>query len=127
MNRTEANRIVTWFKKRVGLNDWLIRVSLEPLPDWLPDDVKANPSTTLGFNLTDDDWNDAKIWINLAAHKGDGTDKESPIHTLLHELLHTWLIDRGKEVIEGDDPRGEQMINRLSGIHATLYGVEIGD
>ena len=125
MTKTEARRVVGWFRKWFGLRDWNIIVQLQDDPPKWDASVEIDDVAAM---VSDKRTETAWIWVSpkrcaepSAVFDGE---PEDPVPVLLHELLHVLMAKSG---IEGDGKdRGENAVNRLSVALAALYRLETG-
>jgi len=117
LTRAEARKATRWFQKRLGIQDWTIKLDVQDdVPRWGRDDADDG---TLGMTMTFAPYKEATIWIAPGRHAKGG---DWPLATLLHELLHVVAHDTGVESGECPPTEAQEYVhNRIGDLLAAAY------
>ncbi len=91
--KAEANKVLRWFQRNIGLLGWKVTFIFGPLSS--SDEQRGPP---FGCCVNDLTYHEAKIYINLKEHEGRDGDV---VDTIMHELIHAsncecGIIDDGE-------------------------------
>jgi len=127
MTKREANSILCWFKKNVGLVGWKVQIVIGDPPPVLGDDIyPSDKNEWYGRNQGTVSWQRAIIWLNPGAHNKLATalyPTEEMALTLMHELLHLFNADIG---LDETVRRCEWGNNRLAAVLLKQYRSDHG-
>lgn len=116
MTNGDANKIVRWFQKNLGLLGWEVIVK-----KGLPPGDKSNKddeSPPFGACIPDVPYHRATIWINGDAHAEWDGSMSDEAHTLMHELLHALHNDC---MIVAEGAHAEWGVNQVASVLLRQY------
>ena len=114
MTKKESGDILKWFKKNVGLSDWVIDIN---------NTIPPPERNWVGAQVSDLCRETATIWIVPELHKGQPGIIADEEHTLFHELIHCFYEDCD---IDSSGDRVELCINRFASVLLKQYRSDCG-
>ena len=115
--KAEANKVLRWFQKNIGLLGWNVPFFFQPI---VGDEQRGAPFGACVADLT---YHEAKIYVNLKEHDGkEGVDGDVA-DTIMHELIHAFNCECG---IIDDGEAAEYGVKMYAAILTKQYRIDCG-
>ncbi len=113
LTRADARKAIRWFQKRMGIQDWRLRLWIQDsAPDW----VGKVDGGTVGMARRWEHSKRAKIWVSAS----QCDDEDEALSILFHEGMHIVGLDIGIENADRED-RIEFAWNQIGDLMAEAY------